>query len=283
MALHEAPDGVLGVQPPPSGSAIEWGSLDYPATLAGRASLAYRAGARWGIALQGTTWGQADADATVTGTFVSRRVAGGATDVSRPLEADLSSELTLWDAGVGVWFEMGSSPRATFLAGVGVRVASLEETSRMAFRTTDVVVTPPEDGWAQADVTNEMLLGEAMLGLRWDPSASWSLTVSATGLLGGVSVDVRVSDEDVFSGGVHGGSLTDDNMVTGAQLDLLARWRIGRGWSLTAGYSLLWLDGVQRGPSALDFGQSDTGAVQAAWQPDSSTVHAALLGVAVDF
>lgn len=283
MALHEAPDGLLGVQAPPSGSAIEWSSLDYPATLAGRGSLSCRAGARWGIALQGTYWGQADDDATVSGTYVSRRSAGGLTDVSRPLQADLTSELTLWDAGAGVWFELASSPRFAFLAGLGVRVASLEETSRMGFATTDVGATPPEDGWAQAEVQNDMLLGEAMLGMRWSPSASWAFTVAVTGLLGGVSTDVRVSDEDVFSGGVHAGSLTDDDTVHGAQLDLLAQWRLSRGWSLTAGYSLLWLDGVQRGPRALDFGQSDTGAVQAAYEPGTYTAHAVLLGVAIDF
>jgi hypothetical protein len=242
----------------------------------------HRAGARWGLRVQGTSWGEADDEATLDGTVVSS-TSGGITDVSRPVLAQLSSESSLWDAGAGLWVELCQRRCLTVVAGVGVRFAALDETARMSFVTTDAGPTPAEDGFAQADVANDLLLGELMLGLRWAATDRCNLMLAVTGLYGSTTTDIEVQDEDVFTSGLHASSRSEDDTVTGVQLDMLAQWRAGNGWSLGLGYSLLWLDGVQRGPSALDFGQSETGAVQAAWQADSYTVHAVLLGVSIDF
>ncbi len=282
LSLASAPEGLLGVAPPPAG-AIDWASLEPPPAIAARASVSFRAGARWGVSARGTYWGRSDDAATVTGAFVSRTAPGGATDLSRPLTAELTSELTLWDAGAGVWMEWGCDPCLAFLTGLGARLAAVDETSRAGFATTGPGGFPAADGFAAADVRNDLLLGEVTLGLRWTPNWDWAFTLSATGLVGGVETEIDVTDFGVFSGGSHASRRTHEDSAFGVQLDALLQWRPGARWALTAGYSLLFLDGIQRGSTALDFGSSASGAVQAASATESLVTHALLLGVAFNF
>lgn len=279
LGLLESPEGLLGVQPPP-GDALDWGGVDYAPTFAGRVRLAVRAGARWGFAVGAMHWGKADDEVDASGFAVIRPAPGGLPSLSRPLAGTLSSELTLWDLRAGGWCEWGCSPCLTMVAGVGVRVASLDETSRADLVTTDL---PTVTGSIESEVDNDLLLAEASLGLRWAVGATSTLGVTVTGMLGGSGTDITVRDENVLSAGAHAATRGDEDTAYGLQVDLLAAWRVNKDFSLTAGYSLLWLDGIQRGPAAIDLGQTATGAVQASYTPESYLAHAFLLGISFDF
>lgn len=275
----DSPAGIVGLEPAPA-NPLEWGTLEYPAAFAGRGSLAYRAGGRWGVAVRGTYWGKTDDEGTDAGNWLSAS-APGDTDLSRPLAGSLSGELTLWDVGAGFWFEWCCSPCTVFVAGFGGRLARLDESVRLDFAVTDV--GPATSGSLASDVENELLLAEVSLGWRWVAGSRCTLGFTVTGLVGGVTSDVDVSDENVFTSGVHAGGRKDEDTTYGLQLDLVSEWRMSSRCGLTVGYSLLWLDNIQRASTALDLSQSGTGAVQAASTPEDFVAHALLVGISFDF
>lgn len=282
VAQATSPEGVVGVQPAPADS-IDWGSLDYGAVPAARASLAWRAGARWGLRAGGTWWGRSDDDTTVAGSFASTEAPGVDLDISRPYNAALSTELTVWDGGVGLWMQWALGSSLTLTGSAGGRMARVDETARVDFSTVGPGGVPNAQGFAASDVTNELLLGELGFSLRWSPSTTWAFTLGASALAGSVSTSIDVSDATLFSAGSHASSRTKDDTTFGMQADLQVEWRFASRWALSAGYSLLWLDSVQRAAATMDYSQSATGAVQALYAPDSLTVHAVLLGVQFSF
>jgi Putative beta barrel porin-7 (BBP7) len=268
---------------------VRWDTLEFDGEPGGRAAVRYAVGPLDWIEARFAYLGEFDDQRRQTGVAGYAPAAepppipGVAPGVAGPFTADFSMESTLWTAELNWWSEWFCDGRWRVDTVVGARVISFEEDAEV--NSVDPGFNPgfPGDPFVRSETDNLFLGVQAGARVHWDIHQCFELNASLKGLLGNLNRETVVTDNSVFSGGPHSASLEEDEFVWGFEAEVGARWRLLRWLSLEAGYSLLFLDNVQRANDAMNFGASLSGAVQAQSNPDQLFAHSVFAGITLQF
>jgi hypothetical protein len=280
------PDGQLGEIVAGNTDPLDWNDVDYGTTFGGRVTASYRYDAPTRIELRGTYWGTVDESSTTSGFFGATPGALGTGDLSRGVLADMETEAEMWGVELNWWGEVSCTGRTRVDVGFGLRYVRFDEEARVDFET--IIGAPPgpfpvADGFVASDVQNTFFGAQVMIAAHIDASQCLEFYASGKGLFGQMNRDIDIADDSIFAGGPHSASLSDEEFVFGIDFELGLKWRITPRLAITAGYELFILDGVQRAEDAMDFSQSNSGAVQARQTPDQVVTHSLFLGLSINF
>jgi hypothetical protein len=95
--------------------------------------------------------------------------------------------------------------------------------------------------------------------------------------------NIRVNDDSIFVGGPHASNNEETEFAFGGELELGLLYRITRNVGVTAGYTLLFVDGIVRPNDAMGFSQAATGAVQARQATSELLLHSVYAGLQFNF
>ena len=282
--FYSSPDGDLG-EPIFGGPSpqINWDGVDYKGQFGGRGTISYRVEPFTRVEARGTYYGKADESGSQAGFFAATPGITGSGDVSRPVDAALSSQVEAYGAELNWWTEMACEGHWRVDAGAGARYLHLDETAHTDFVTTGPGPFPVANGFVDSNVTSEFFGVQGLVAVHGDVTQRVEAYGSFKGMLGNLHTDVSVSDNSIFVGGSHSSSRKDDQIVLGFDLELGVKVGITDRIGVTAGYDLLFLDNVQRAEDAMDFTHSNTGAVQAGSSVDQLLIHTLFVGVSINF
>lgn len=278
-----SPDGILGETIFVPGNQLSWDDVDYDGTIGGRLTVGYRTECLSRLELRGTYYGNPDGSDDEAGFFAARPGDDGLGDISRPVIASYESEAELYGIELNYWTELKCSGRWRWNAGFGLRYLSFEEDASVDFVTTGPGAFPVDNGYVRSEVSNDFIGAQGMLAAHVDVSPCVEVFGSLKAMFGSVNRDIDVSDLDIFAGSTHAASVDDDEFVFGLDFELGVKWSLSKCLALGASYNMLFLDGVQRAEDSFDFGQSNSGAVQARQDPDQLVAHSIFFGVTFTF
>jgi hypothetical protein len=268
---------------------LRWDNLEYEPEFGGRVAARYAVGPYDKIEARFAYFGEFEDSQRQTGVFGYAPAAppppipGVAEGVAGPFTANFAMESTLWTAELNWWSEWFCDGRWRVDTVVGARAIAFDEEADVS--GFDPAFNPgfPGAPFVHSDTENLFLGVQAGARAHYDLNQCIELNASLKGMLGNINRKTVVSDNSVFSGGPHSGSLEEDEFVWGFEAEVGVRWRLVRWLSIEAGYSLLFLDDVQRANDALNFGASTSGAVQAQSDPDQLYAHTLFAGVTLQF
>ncbi len=279
-----SPDGPLGELVAGNTDPLEWNHVDYPVAWGGRGTLSWRVEPETRIELRGTYWGNPNDKNAESGFFGATPGSSGLGDLSQPVDATMKSEAQLWGLEFNGWGEVLCRHAFRLDVGAGFRYVSFDERAHVDFVGTGPGPFPVAPGaFVDSKVTNNFYGGQVGVVAHDDFSDCLEGYAGLKILFGQVSRDIKVTDDSIFAGGPHSSRLKDDEFVLGADFELGFKWHMTPRISLTGGYELFLLDGVQRANDALDFSHSTTGAVQARQSTDQVLAHSLFLGVSFNF
>lgn len=279
-----SPDGQLGETVAGNTDPLEWNSLEYPVAWGGRGTLAWRYEAQGWLELRGTYWGNPDDDTVESGFFGATPGASGTGDLSRPVDAAMSTEAEQWGLELNWWNEVVCRHAFRLDAGWGVRYLSFDERAHVDFTSTGPGGFPvADDAFVDSRVENDFFGFQLCVLAHNDFSDCFEGYAGLKAMVGQVNRDVRVTDDSIFAGGAHSAKSSDDEFVMGFDFEVGFKWRFTPRLALTGGYELLMLDNVQRAEDGMDFSKSTTGAVQARQAADQLVTHAFFLGLSINF
>jgi hypothetical protein len=263
---------------------LRWDVLDYGGEFGVRAAAGWQASPCIRFEVRGAyLGGWSNSEMTGPGVYGYSIAPGGAV-VASPLGATvLSSNADLWTAELNGYRRLVECGCWKVEGLAGARVVSFSEHAH-AEPVGRVVGAAPAATFLDADSDTVFYGGQ--LGAM----ASWSccpLTVRISGkaLLGVTHRDSTVTDGGIFSLGVKSDDESKTGFAFGLEGELGLQWRVTRCVSIVGGYSVLFLDQVQRANRAMDFsnGNPVNGQVLAQDDTDSIVVQTVFLGVRLDF
>jgi hypothetical protein len=263
---------------------FDWEDLDYEAAIGGRLGVRYAMDGQDWIFLKGTWYGTWDDSASSVGVFGFRPGLDRPGDpvASNPVAGTMDSEATAWGIEAAYQGELFCRECLRTDLILGARYFRFEEDSRVDFADAPIGnFTDP--AFVLSEATTQFLGLEVGGVAHWDVTPCVELYGLAKVFGGWVRREADVSDQSLFAGGLHSSSDDEDALEWGAELEIGFRWRFVRHFTLTGGYNLFVLDGVQRAYDAMDFSESTSGAVQTRMSEDEIFLHSLFLGVAFDF
>jgi hypothetical protein len=268
---------------------LRWDTLDYDGEFGGRVALRYAMTPCDRIEARGAYLGEFSDSTRQTGVFgfspfgVPPPIPAVAPGVAGPFTADFEMESTLWTAELNWWSEQICDGRWRLDTVVGARVISYEEDADA--RNFAPAFNPgfPGAPFIRSETENLFIGIQAGGQAHWDIAQTFELNASFKAMLGNINRESVVSDNSIFSGGPHTGTLEEDEIVWGFEAEAGVRWRLVRWLSIEAGYSLLFLDEVQRANDALNFNASPSGALQAQSLTDQIVAHTLFAGITLQF
>ena len=276
-----SPSGALGGIESGLPGQMDWSVLDYGSDLAdairGRVALSYAFSPTTRLEARGGWYGSWQSTAPAAGVFAFFPGPAGMGGVSTPNTATFSAEADLYTGELTLWNELVCSGCWRFDWGIGAGAVRFDEKAQ----AHDWGATFPgfnAPAFVGSDVENLFLAGQIGGQVHYALSESFELSFRALGRIGSMESDVRVDDRSFFGPGDHTQSRSGSNLAFGGLLELGARWRLTSRLALTAGYSLMLTDGVVRAYEAMDFTQSNTGAVGAALRRSLLTSHTVFVG-----
>ena len=286
-----SPEGLFGTPAFGNPQQWEWDDLDYEPSFGGRAFVKHCLGPLEWIEVGGTYYGTWDDEITSTGVFgfapPDAFAAGGHVPIgaSNPVAGTFFSEAEAFGGEASFITEMHCSGCYRWDWLVGARYLQFNEEARVDFAQAPIagVGAGGPGAFVASDVENTFIGLQIGAVMHWELSPTFELQASLKGLAGNLNRDLTVSDNDIFSGGAHIATSEEDEVVFGADIDIGARWRITNRLTITAGYNLLFLDGVSRANDAMDFSQANSGAVQAQHETDQLLIHSVFVGLEVNF
>ncbi len=287
----DSPEGLVGTPAFGNPQQWEWDQLDYEPSFGGRAFVKHCLGPLEWIEVGGTYYGSWDDEITSTGVFgfapPDAFAAGGHIPIgeSNPVAATFSSEAEAFGGEASFITEMHCSGCYRWDWLVGARYLQFNEEARIDFAQAPIagIGAGGPGAFVASDVENTFIGLQIGAVMHWELSPTFELQASLKGLAGNLNRDLTVTDNDIFSGGMHTATSEEDEVVFGADIDIGARWRITNRLTLTAGYNLLFLDGVSRANDAMDFSKANSGAVQAQHETDQLLIHSVFVGLEVNF
>jgi len=262
----------------------DWSEVCSPVAGGARGAIRYAFAPRWWVEVRGAWYGTANGDDTQRGVFGFRPGLGGPDSplASQPAIGALTTETRAYGGELNV--QRGVACCGDFEADVlfGGRYFRFEEDARIDL---DAGTSPNFRGpaFAASGATSQFAGLQVGGVLRWRVARRLELLGTLKALGGWARREVDVSDRSIFAGGSHAATASDDDMTWGGEVELGFRWHVKRHISITGGYNLLALDGMQRAADAMDFTQSTSGAVQARIQDDVLLLHSIFLGLTLDF
>lgn len=202
--------------------------------------------------------------------------------VTQTNSATLSTEAQYYGGELHWWRRVGCCENLRAHLGAGIRYLEFDEKATM-------------DDWAQpfagfnglpylqSDAKNRFLGVQFGTMGEWDFCGRWTLSGSIKGMVGGIRYDTTVRDNSFFIGGEHSSSFEQTKFSYGVDVEVGIRWKASQCVSLLASWNFLFLDNVQRASDALDFTDSNSGAVQAQRNTDALVTNTLWLGVQVQF
>jgi hypothetical protein len=166
----------------------------------------------------------------------------------------------------------------TFDGILGARVVSFHENARAERLVSAAAAAAPVLTNVEADTDNWFFAGQ-LGALATYECCPWTIYGSLKGLVGASVRQSTVTDGGVFTLGQK----TDDSDETGfgwgAEAEVGLKFRLSRCVSVTAGYSVLWLEEVQRANDAFDFSNGAGGQVLAQDDPDAILAQTVFVGL----
>ncbi len=284
FSVANTPQGLLGVLIPGANDQFDWDSLDYGLEIGARGTARYAVSpGKW---LEGRfTWfgeGWDDASGPTVGRFgFSPGVGVPPTGVSTAAPGTLSSEAEAWSGEINFVGEFECSGCWRWNLIVGARAIQFDETASVNFPNGPIIGGGP--AFVNSDVENRLIGGQVGIRADWDIGRSFTMSLGVKAIMGDLTRKASVTDTSIFVGGPHASSFEQTEIVFGTDIELGIRWRVTRCISITAGYNLLFLDNVLRANDAMDFTQSQSGAVQAKDDVDQLIIHSLFAGVNFNF
>lgn len=283
LSSISSPDGILGETLFVPGNQLSWENIDYDGQFGARLTVSYHYEPESRVELRGTYYGNPDANDRDAGFFAARPGASGLGDISRPVNASFEADAEMWSIEFNWWTELNCSGHWRWDAGLGFRYVSFDENAQVDFVTTGPGTFPVDNGFVRAEVTNDFIGAQAMVAAHADISDAMEFYGTLKAMFGSIDRKIDVSDVDIFAGGAHRASIDDDEFVFGLDVEIGLKWRLSRCLGLGLGYNMLFLDNVQRAEDSFDFGQSNSGAVQARQATDQLVTHTLFFGVSFNF
>jgi hypothetical protein len=165
---------------------------------------------------------------------------------------------------------------------VGPRITSFDETATANIVSLGVVGAGPT-GIVNAE--SENLFYGAELGAAFHAHMTEQVSIGVQGafLLGLLDKQITVSDSGLFTPGAKVSSADEEEFGWGVELEASLTWRPTPRFGITLGYQWFYFPDVTRANDAMDFGQFNTGQVQARSPSDDVQVHTVFAGVTVNF
>ena len=270
-------NGLEGPLSVPSGDPAEvtWDGLDYGETWGGR--IAYHAPlGTWTLTVGGTFWGEWNDDAQQVGTLASSPTPGGTPSVSPTFLVGYEAESTLWGVDLDVTRDILCSRCLSAGWGFGVRTVGFDEDVLYSFNP---VGGPP--GGAQAAVDNRLFALQAVGYATWRLGSHLELRARGAVFAGWQHQEVEVLRTTLLP--PPGPRTEDDGFGFGTELEIEARWRLSRCWSIGIGYGALFLLDQARGEQAIGLDETNSGLTQARIVEDNILAHRVFLGVTFEF
>jgi hypothetical protein len=268
---------------------LRWNDLDYDPELGGRVALRFAMTPCDRVELRGAWFGEFDDSVRQTGVFgfgpagAVPPIPAVAPGVAGPFAADFSVESELWTVELNWWSEQICDGRWRLDTVVGARAIYFDEEASVTNFTPAFNPGFPGAPFIRSESENLFLGIQAGGQVHWDLSQCFEINASLKGMLGNINRETVVTDNSIFSGGPHQAVLEDDEIVWGFEAEAGVRWRLFRWLSIEAGYSLLFLDEVQRAYDAMNFNGAASGAVQAQSAPDQVVTHSLFAGLTLQF
>ena len=286
LGLIKAPEGPLGGVLARLPNEMRWDDLDYQADLGD--SIRFAAGVRVAVGcfdwleMRGGWYASARDSAPQAGVFAFFPGPAGTGGVSDPNTARFTGEADLYGGEVNYIGRLATLPCQRFSYVAGARFVRFDETVAATGWGAPFPGLMGSPGIHSA-VDNSYIAGQLGLSYERDLSRCLKLYGRVTGLIGSMRNDIVVRDESFFAPGAHSARLEASNLALGGELQLGLRYVLSSRLALDAGYQLLILDEIVRANDAMDFTQSNTGAVQAIRRTDTLVAHVFLVGFTVGF
>ena len=227
-----SPDGIVGEDLFIPGKTLDWNNVDYDGAVGGFGAISYRFEPHSRVELVGTYYGNPDGSDAQSGQFAAMPGALGFGDISRPVDANFTSDAETWSIELNFWTELACTGHWRMDAGVGTRYISFDETATVDFTATGPGPFPVADGFVTSEATNDFFGGQVGFALHYDAEfgcncpSQWEFGASLKALFGTLDRNVTVRDDSIFAGGPHTSSEGDDEFVFGLNFDLTAKWKI---------------------------------------------------------
>lgn len=278
LGLLESPEGPLGGLDTLLPNEMRWDGLSYAAEPRFRLGLRVPAGACDLIQVRGGWFGAVHDEGQVDGSFAFYPGAGGNGGISQPNQALFTSELDIYGGDAVYWHQLRGSAGARFYVVGGARWLRFDDLARASqwAQPFPGFVSPP---LAEAHVRSDWFGGVLGLGYERNLSSRLELRTSGTVLLGNMARDITVRDSSFFAPGSHESSRSESGFALGGAFEIGLRASLSSSLAVTLGYELLYMQELTRASAAMDFGHSDTGAVQPRDAPSDTIAHFFFLGL----
>jgi hypothetical protein len=254
---------------------VTWDGLDYGATWGGR--VAYHAPlGSWTLTVGGTFWGEWDDEAQQVGTLAASPFPGGPPDVSPTFLVGYEAESTLWGIDLDITREVVCSGCLRAGWGFGVRYIGFDEDVLFSF--TQPVAAP---GGAQAEADNRLLALQAVGYAAWRLGGNLELRARGAVFAGWQHQEVDVLRTTILP--PPGPTAEDDTFGFGAELEIEARWRLSRCWSIGIGYGAIFLLDQARGEQAIGLDETNSGLTLPRIVEDDIFAHRVFVGLTFEF
>ena len=276
FSTREDPDDTVGVLANGAGD-MTWSPVNFDWEFGGRGALVFggRTDTRWEI--EGAYYGGWSDRGQGNGLFAT----GAPAVTTGPHTADLAIESDLLAFGIS-WRPLLKCTRTSRLdAIVGLRVLLLDENASIG----NIVPGPNPalaGGTASVSTENVVFALQAGIGYEDNLSSTFSWFIDVAPFIGFNSADASTSATNLFAAGAATNSRSDEAFAWGVNLDLGIRICLGGGFHLSAGYSLLFVEGVAEIESAMDFEDVTSGAPLADLNETGVLFNSFFAGVTLD-